>query len=347
METLPPELLRKICDNFKSKKSTLKAVRLVNKSLAGATIPLLFHTLLVYQTPQSWKKLSSVASCAWLAPYVIRLEIVALNYLPHLFSLVEWQQFTWHNRWQVCYHLKTKPQMVVLLFERMEFPLKATSPLPGRHGYIANWKQRLQVCDQSGQNNEATDIETMSSESSEELSTTLRRFHSVLGLVKSYERYRYWHDGENELIDVLSQPKGPDSLLDLVPFPNLRIVAVLGEHEIWEDKSWPSAPMNPRYRETAIRKLPRAQRETWENRYLLSSLTLQTLDASGKNITRLELHRYKEMLTGNTVSIPHHSRSYKSLSSISLTIKNTPRSLFGCIHGSLRLGYEVLMICAS
>lgn len=300
MNTLSPELLRHICDNFKDKKATLKAIRLVNRRLADVAAPLLFQTLLIYQTPKSWKNLSSVARCEWLAPYVVKLEIAALEYLPHYLDFMDWKSFTWDGRWEDNERQNNRAAMVSLLVEKLKTRRLRYSLNPDESMNFTDWKQCPEVCSWYKQRDQCV-AGDMISELGENIETPLSEMDSALGLVYRYQRYLYWHDGENELCDLLSHSE--ISRLDLIPFPNLRIMSVLGSHELWKDKIWPSGRANRKLRETTDWMHLRSYVKT-EHRNVLLSLTLQMLDTSAVNITRLELHRYREILANPTFPVP-------------------------------------------
>ena len=122
----------------------------------------------------------------------------------------------------------------------------------------------------------------------------------ALDLVGAYKRYRYWHDGENELSSLLYPSRGPPPILDLVPFPNLQTVAVLRSRNIWMNLSWDS---DRRYRESCIDKSRCAHVVNVQDNVHMS-LALRMLDASEVYITRLELHRYREILRDLQFSVP-------------------------------------------
>lgn len=297
MNSLPPELLGNICDNFKDKKATLKAVRLVNRRLADVAAPLLFQTLLVYQTPKSWKNLNSIATCEWLAPYVVKLEVAVLEYLPHYLDFEDWKQFTWDSRLYQYTQQKNRAGMVSLLVEKQETHLRRHPSNLDECMSFSAWKQCPEVCSWNEKRGQGI-AGDMVSELGEKLETSLPEMDSALGLVYRYQKYRYWHDGENDLLTLLSHSKG--SHLDPIPFPNLRTMSVLGSYELWKGAIWPLAQTNRKFRESAdpmflTRVVPR-------NVHL--SLTLQTLGTSGVKITRLELHRYREILADPNFHVP-------------------------------------------
>lgn len=300
MNSLPSELLRDICDNFKDKKATLKAVRLVNRVLANVAAPLLFQTLLVYQTPESWKNLSSIARREWLAPYVVKLELASLNYLPHCLDFMDWKSLTFVHRYVEYEEQNNRAAMVSLLVENSQTKRTRQLPNPGYRMKYTDWKQ----CPEVRRCNEQSDqcvVEDIASDLSERSEPPLAAMDSALGLAYRYQRYRYWHDGENELSDLLSHPQA--SHLDSRSFPNLRMMSVLGAYDLWKDTNWPSARRNRKARET----------KDWMHvggfvkgmqRNVLLNLTLQMLDNSAMKITRLELHKYSELLASSKFSIP-------------------------------------------
>ena len=300
MNTLPPELLRNICDNFQDKKATLKAVRLVSRILANVAAPLLFQTLLVYQTPKSWNNLSSIAQCEWLAPHVVRLEVAVLKYLPHYLDFVDWKRLTWRYRWDCFEKQKNRAGMVSLLVEKQVTHLPLYTSNPNGVMRFSDWKQCPEVRSWNERHDQSV-AENMLSELGEEFVTTLPAMDSALGLVYRYQRYRYWNDGENELSDSLSHSES--SHLDLIPFPNLRTMSVLESHELWKHASWPLAKANRKVREAAEPMcLEMYRRVVPRNVHL--NLTLRTLATSAVNITRLELHRYGQILANPAFPVP-------------------------------------------
>ena len=296
MNTLPLELLRCICDKFKDKKNTLKAVRLVNKRLASAAAPLLFRTLLVYQTPESWEKLGSVARCEWLAQHVVKLEIAALEYLPHYLDFVDWKQCTWYTRWRDCRDQNNRAAMVSLLLEKLGTKAPRTSCQSHPCIHYRDWKQYPEVRKQINQSDKGI-AARLSSGYRDKNESPISELESALGVRYRYERYCYWHDGENKLSDLLPYSKDLYPFSDLVSFPKLQTVAVLGSDELWKDSTWPSAGADRKARETTVPSSPCTRLEQQNvQRNVHLDLTLQMLQASGVNITRLELHRYREVL---------------------------------------------------
>lgn len=94
MAHMPPELIDKVCAYLIDEKKTLRSVRLVNKHLAGIGARSLFRTLLIYQRRDSWQKVISVAESASLSPYVRKIEVASLDYLPCLGSFETWRRET-------------------------------------------------------------------------------------------------------------------------------------------------------------------------------------------------------------------------------------------------------------
>lgn len=94
MAGFPPEVLAEICQHFKKDKDTLKALRLVNRFLAVEASRYLYKTLLVYQTPRSWKKLHFVSQCQHLTHYTEKLEVATLEYLPVYANFEAWKSAT-------------------------------------------------------------------------------------------------------------------------------------------------------------------------------------------------------------------------------------------------------------
>ena len=150
MEKLSLDLLYCICDNFKGKENTLRAVRLVNKNLAAAAAPFLFQTLLVYQTPRSWEKLSLIARCSRLAKHVVKLEVAALHYLPHYLNFLDWQKCTWSHRWNDGCDQNVRAAMVALLLEKQERYPSDILDL-NRSVRFEEWRRRPEVLKRSDQ----------------------------------------------------------------------------------------------------------------------------------------------------------------------------------------------------
>ena len=304
MEHLSLDLLYCVCDKFKGKRSTLKAVRLVNKTLAAAATPFLFHTLLVYQTPRSWKKLSLIARCQWLAKYVVKLEIAALKYLPHYSDFRDWKHCTWSLRWNNACDQDNRAAMVALLLEQKEtHPSKIESL--DRHAHFEVWRQHPGVRER----NDQLDIGIEAQLSSEHRGNTeflvelqATNLDVALNLVRGYERYRYWHDGEIELSDLLYPSQDPQPLLDLVPLPNLQTVAVLGSYNLWTHSTWISIEADRKFRESLVWTNWARFRDVQNGVHM--SLGLRMLDASEVYITRLELNRYSEVLRNVKFSVP-------------------------------------------
>ena len=125
----------------------------------------------------------------------------------------------------------------------------------------------------------------------------------ALELRDGYEKYRYWHDGENELSDILYPSQSPQPVLDLVSFPNLQTVAVLGSHELWINPRWETVDVDRKSRESCVASQNWANVDHVQNN-LNMSLALRMLDASEVHITRLELHRFREILRDMQFSMP-------------------------------------------
>lgn len=94
MARFPPEVLAEICQHLENNKDTLKALRLVNRFLSVEASQYLYETLLVYQTPCSWKKLHFVSQCQHLTYYTKKLEIATLGYLPVYANFEAWKSAT-------------------------------------------------------------------------------------------------------------------------------------------------------------------------------------------------------------------------------------------------------------
>lgn len=234
---------------------------------------------------------------------MVKLEVASLQYLPHYLDFVDWKQSTWRDRWQDQYYYRKNPAGAIsVLVEQLEAQVPTPWPNSNPYGVYEDWRQCPEVRrwnDQHGHGDGASMVLDLK----ECLEPVLPGLDSALGLEYRYERYRYWHDGENELSDLMFRSEGPHPPLDLVPFPNLRTVTTLGSHEMCKGMAWPSIVGDRKYMETTIRPRPGAKIKIRE-RNLLLSLTLQMLGASEVNITRLELHRYRELLVGQTFSIP-------------------------------------------
>ena len=303
MERLSLELLYCVLDNFKGKRSTLKTVRLVNRTLAAAAAPFLFHTLLVYQTPRSWEKVSLIARCPCLAKHVVKLELAALIHLPHFLDFLDWKKCTWSLRWSSAYLRENRAAMVALLVEERETsPSGMETQYLNRQMPFEDWRQQPEVRkrkDQLGMGivahlSSECRVET---ESSVELRAS--NLEVALGLVYGYERYRYWHDGEIELLDLLYSSQDPQPLLDLRPLPNLQTVAVLGSHNLWTIST---IELDRKFRESRV-GINWARFEGDQNDVHMN-LALRMLDACEVHITRLELNRYSELLGDLQFSVP-------------------------------------------
>ncbi len=94
MAVFPPEVLAEICQHLKNDKDTLKALRFVNQFLAVEASKYLYKTLLVYQTPCSWKKLHFISRCQHLTHYTEELELATLEYLPVYADFETWELAT-------------------------------------------------------------------------------------------------------------------------------------------------------------------------------------------------------------------------------------------------------------
>lgn len=231
---------------------------------------------------------------------MFKLEIAVLEYLLHYLDFVDWKRSTWRYRWDRFEKQKNRAGMISLLVEKRVTHLPRYTPNPHEFMNFPEWKQCPKVCSWNERNDQSV-AGDMLSELGEKLVTALPEMDSALGLVYRYQRYRYWHDGENELSDLLSQSEG--SHLDLIPFPNLRIMSVLGSHELWKDAIWPLAEANRKVREAADpRCLEMYKRVVPRNVHL--NLTLRTLATSAVNITRLELHKYGQILVNPAFPVP-------------------------------------------
>ena len=98
MAGFPPEVLAEICQHLKNDKDTLKALRLVNQFLGVEAAKYLYKTLLVYQSPRSWKKLHFVSQCQHLTHYTEELEVATLEYLPVYANFEAWISATPESR---------------------------------------------------------------------------------------------------------------------------------------------------------------------------------------------------------------------------------------------------------
>ena len=94
MAVFPPEVLAEVCQHFENDKDTLRALRLVNQFLAVEASKYLYKTLLVYQTPGSWKKLHFISQCQHLNRYAEELELATLEYLPVYANFEAWELAT-------------------------------------------------------------------------------------------------------------------------------------------------------------------------------------------------------------------------------------------------------------
>lgn len=94
MAVFPPEVLAEICQHYENDKGILRKLRLVNQFLAAEAAKYLYKTLLVYQTPYSWKKLHLVSQCQRLTHHTEELEIATLEYLPVYADFEAWKLAT-------------------------------------------------------------------------------------------------------------------------------------------------------------------------------------------------------------------------------------------------------------
>lgn len=69
MERLPQELLRFLVEDIEPTRD-LQAIRLVNKALAAAANPFLFHTIPVWLSLKSLQRLTSLSEHSGLASHV-------------------------------------------------------------------------------------------------------------------------------------------------------------------------------------------------------------------------------------------------------------------------------------
>ena len=178
---------------------------------------------------------------------------------------------------------KTRPLETVVLGRRMHFE---------------EWRRHPEVIKRSGQHDMGI-VAHLSSEYRGKTDLILElpasKIKLVLGLRDGYEKNRYWHDGENELSDLLYPSQDPQTLLDWYPCP---------------------IPKRWRYLDCIIYGYARRGNqsrliESFESRVspqknwacvesvqsnVHMSLALRMLDASEVYITRLELFRYREVL---------------------------------------------------
>ena len=305
MEILSLDLLYCHCDNFNGKRSTLRAVRLVNRTLAAAAAPFLFQTLLVHQTPRSWERLCLIARCPWLAKHVVKLLVAALHYLPHHLDFLDWKKGSWALRWNHAYDQNVRAAMVALLLKSQETRTLEKINLD-RHMRLEVLRQHPEVRKRSNQLDMGI-VAHLSSEYRGKTDLPVKippsNLELALGLVDGYERYRYWHDGEDKLSDLLCLSRDPQHLLDLVPLPNLQTGAVLTWHQLWTRSTWEADEANRKFRESCVYPFPRDGVKTAQNNVHMS-LALRMLDASEVYITRIELHKHREILRDAQFSVP-------------------------------------------
>lgn len=99
-----------------------------------------------------------------------------------------------------------------------QVPRPRPNPNPCR--MYDDWKQYPKVRSWIDQHDHG-DGASMVSDPTRSLKTLLPGLDSALGEEFRSERYRYWHDGEKELSDMVFHSEGPHSPLDLTPFPKL------------------------------------------------------------------------------------------------------------------------------
>ncbi len=80
MDKLPQELLQHIFDDEELSNSDLESLRLVNKALAAAAAPSLFHTISVWLSLASLERLTSIAEHHQLSSYVKQLIFSPLRF---------------------------------------------------------------------------------------------------------------------------------------------------------------------------------------------------------------------------------------------------------------------------
>ena len=109
----------------------------------SAAAPLPFQTLLHYQTPRSWKNISLIARCEWLAEYAVTLEVAAFKYFTHYLDYGYWKKGTWVLRWNHCWTQNYQVVMVALLLEAETHPSGIL--VLNRHMLFENRRQNPEV----------------------------------------------------------------------------------------------------------------------------------------------------------------------------------------------------------
>ena len=193
--------------------------------------------------------------------------------------------------------------MVALLVKDKETsPSGMETRYLNRHVPFEDWRQHPEVRKRKDQLGMGI-VANLSSECRVETESSVERPASnlevALDLVCGYERYRYWHDGEIELLDLLYPSQDPQSLLDLMPLPNLQTVAVLGSHNLWTIST---IEADRKFRESRV-GINWARFKGDQNNVHMN-LALRMLDVCEVYITRLELNRYSELLEDLQFSVP-------------------------------------------
>ena len=130
---------------------------------------------------------------------------------------------------------------------------------------------------------------------------------AVMGEVDHYRSYCEWQKGEQQLLDAMTGYESGAIFLRVTKFPNLHTVKSLGAHELWP--LMPQGPTNRRERETAVLEYPKPDTRTCKRMSAHLCLALEVFRLSrlsrpvGGNIVSLELHRYREILDGQTFNI--------------------------------------------
>ena len=131
---------------------------------------------------------------------------------------------------------------------------------------------------------------------------------AVMNEVDRYGSYCEWQKGEQKLLDAMTGYESGAVALLVAKFPNLHTVKSLGAHELWP--LTPQGPTNRRERETAVLEYRKPDTRTGKRMSAHLCFALEVFRLSGlsrpvgSKIVSLELHRYREILDGQTFNIP-------------------------------------------
>ncbi|KAK0514662.1 hypothetical protein JMJ35_003279 [Cladonia borealis] len=161
-------------------------------------------------------------------------------------------------------------------------------------------------------------------------SSSLAGAAAVMSEADLYGSYCEWQDGEQNLLDVMTAAARGALSFRVVKFPNLHTIKSLGAHELWP--STPQGPTNRRARETAVLRSKNPDAGTCKRMSAHFCFALEVFRLSGtlgSNIVSLELHRYREILYGQTFSIP----ALRELQNLTLSFPSGPEEI---IYSSMR-----------